>query len=196
MSQTARRVTRAALALCIVAWLAHSVGFEQIVDQFKRASLPLLLAATVLLALDGVAKARNWQQLLLASVEGCALRLRRVMGWHYAGGFVGAIVPSSASTDACRVWMAMSSLGGHGAPCAASILTVNCLGWFSGSVVGLVGIGLLAYEGSLPRMLQPAVLVFLFTIVALPVFYSLLAAKRRLGRSPDRANRPSLCQGS
>ena len=195
MSQTTRRVIRAVLALCILAWLAHRVGFDLIADQFKRASLPLLLAATALLALDGVAKARNWQQLLIASVEGCALGLRRVLCWHFAGGFVGAIVPSSASTDACRVWMAIRGLGGQGAPCAASILTVNCLGWFSGSAIGLLGTVLLAHDHNLPRPLQPAVLVFVLTLVALPLLYGLLASKRewvtriieRIGRRSPRA---------
>jgi hypothetical protein len=172
-------MVRAALALCILAWLAHSVGLEGILQQLEHASLPLLLAATALLALDGVAKARNWQQLLIASVEGeRLLPLLRVMRWHFAGGFVGAIVPSSASTDACRVWMAVSGLQGQAAPCAASILTVNCLGWFSGSAIGLVGILLLASGQDLPRLLHPVALVFLFTLTALPIAYGLLAARR------------------
>ncbi len=188
---------RAALALCIVAWLAHSVGLERILQELEHASLPLLLAATALLALDGVAKARNWQQLLIASVDGeGSLPLLRVMRWHFAGGFVGAIVPSSASTDACRVWMAVSGLGGHTAPCAASIVTVNCLGWFSGSAIGLVGIALLAHEQELPRLLQPVVFVFLFTLTALPIAYGLLASRRewveriidRIGRRSKRAS--------
>src|SRR5262249_48592996 len=101
MTRIARRLLRAALALCILVWLAHSVGLEHILQELEHASLPLLLAATALLALDGVAKARNWQQLLIASVDDApALPLLRVMRWHFAGGFVGAVVPSSASTDA------------------------------------------------------------------------------------------------
>jgi uncharacterized protein (TIRG00374 family) len=187
---------RAALALCILAWLAHSVGFDRILQDLEHASLPMLLAATVLLALDGVAKARNWQQLLIASVEGeQSLPLLRVMRWHFAGGFVGAIVPSSASTDACRVWMAVSGLRGHAAPCAASILTVNCLGWFSGSLIGLVGVALLWSEQQLPRLLQPVAFVFVFTLTVLPIAYALLAARRawverlieRIGRRSERA---------
>ena len=187
---------RAALALCILAWLAHSVGLDRILQEFAHASVPLLLAATALLALDNIAKARNWQQLLIASVEGARdLPLIRVMRWHFAGGFVGAIVPSSASTDACRVWMAVSGLRGHTAPCAASILTVNCLGWFSGSAIGLVGIAVLAAQGELPRLLQPVALVFAFTLVVLPLAYGLLASRRqwveglieRVGRRSERA---------
>ncbi len=187
---------RAALALCILAWLAHSVGFDRILGELEHASVPMLLAATLLLALDGVAKARNWQQLLIASVEGeRSLPLLRVMRWHFAGGFVGAIVPSSASTDACRVWMAVSGLRGHAAPCAASILTVNCLGWFSGSALGLVGFAWLAKERALPPLLNPVAFVFLSTLTVLPIAYGLLASRRdwverlieRVGRRSIRA---------
>jgi len=187
---------RAALAVCILSWLVYSVGSDRILQELEHASLPLLLAATALLALDGVAKARNWQQLLIASVEGGqVLSLLRVMRWHFAGGFVGAIVPSSASTDACRVWMALSGLRGQAATCAASILTVNCLGWFSGSVIGLVGVALLAHQQTLPRLLEPVAFVFLFTLTVLPIAYGLLASRRqwvqrmieRVGRRSERA---------
>jgi uncharacterized protein (TIRG00374 family) len=196
MSQTVRRVLRAVLALCILAWLAHTVGLQRILQELEHASVPLLLAATVLLALDGAAKARNWQQLLIASIDDAhAMPLLRVMRWHFAGGFVGAIVPSSASTDACRVWMAVSGLKGHTAPCAASILTVNCLGWFTGSAIGLAGVALLAVQQDVPRLLQPVVFIFVFTLTVLPIAYALLASRRewvervieRVGRRSGRA---------
>jgi uncharacterized protein (TIRG00374 family) len=177
-SQTVRRALRAVLALCILVWLAHSAGFGLIMDQIAHASVPLLLAATVLLALDGVAKARNWQQLLIASVGRAGLPFHHVLTWHFAGGFVGAIVPSSAGTDACRVFLGMRGLGGHGAPCAASILTVNCLGWFTGSAIGLIGAAMLFYEGAMPRLLQPAIPLFALTLAFVPITYALLASKR------------------
>jgi uncharacterized protein (TIRG00374 family) len=178
ISQTARRVLRATLALCILVWLAYSVGFDRIEAELAHASVPLLLAATALLALDGVAKARNWQQLLVASIGYPELPLHRVLTWHFAGGFVGAVVPSSAGTDACRVFLGMRGLGGHAAPCAASILTVNCLGWFTGSAIGLIGAALLFAEGAMPRLLQPVVLLFAVTLAFLPIAYYLLAWKR------------------
>jgi uncharacterized protein (TIRG00374 family) len=102
-----------------------------------------------------------------------------VLRWHFAGGFLGAIVPSSAGTDACRVWMGIRGLGGHAAPCAASILTVNCLGWFTGSLIGLVGILLLAHAQALPRLLQLAVIIFVATLAALPIAYAVLASRRQ-----------------
>jgi uncharacterized protein (TIRG00374 family) len=194
-SQTVRRSLRAALALCILVWLAHSVGFGLILDQLAHARLPLLFAATLLLALDGVAKARNWQQLLVASVGSTDIPFHRVLTWHFAGGFVGAIVPSSAGTDACRVFMGIRGLGGHAAPCTASILTVNCLGWFTGSAIGLIGAGMLIYEGEMPRLLHPAIPLFALTLAFVPIAYGLLASKRewvaslieRVGRRSARA---------
>ena len=178
MSQSTRRVARAVLALCILAWLVHSAGFSEIIRQFQNASVPMLLAATALLALDGVAKARNWQHLLMASIRTARLGFFQVLRWHFAGGFVGAIVPSSAGTDACRVWLASRALRGHGAQCTASIVTVNCLGWFTGSLIGLVGMLMLAQQGLLPTLLKPAVLLFLMTLVGLPLVYALLSTKR------------------
>jgi uncharacterized protein (TIRG00374 family) len=178
MSQSTRRVARAVLALCILAWLVHSVGFNEIISQFQHASLPMLLAATALLALDGVAKARNWQHLLMASIHGARLSIGQVLRWHFAGGFVGAIVPSSAGTDACRVWLAARVLRGHASQCTASIVTVNCLGWFTGSLIGLVGMAMLAREGMLPTLLKPAALLFLMTLVGLPFTYALLVSQR------------------
>jgi uncharacterized protein (TIRG00374 family) len=188
-----RRAIRAALAFCILLWLVHSVGYGQIIDDLRHADLPLLIVATLLLALDGFAKARNWQQLLIASVGYTGLRLRQVLTWHFAGGFVGAIVPSSAGTDACRVWMALRGLGGHAAPCAASILTVNGLGWFTGSALGLVGAAMLWHEGKMPALLHAPALIFLFTLAVLPIAYGLLAARREwVVQLSERVGRRSL----
>jgi uncharacterized protein (TIRG00374 family) len=190
-----RRAIRGALALCILLWLAHSVGFGLIEDQLRHADVPMLLAATFLLAIDGFAKARNWQQLLIASIGHAGLRLHHVLTWHFAGGFVGAIVPSSAGTDACRVFMALRGLGGHAAPCAATILTVNGLGWFIGSAIGVVGAAMLLADGRMPPLLHIPILVFVATLAVLPIAYALLAARRewlvqwieRVGRRSVRA---------
>lgn len=189
-----RRTVRAALALCILLWLANSVGFDLIEDQLRHADVPLLLLATLLLAVDGLAKARNWQQLLIASVGAADLRFSQVLTWHFAGGFVGAVVPSSAGTDACRVWMALRGLGGHAAPCAATILTVNGLGWFTGSAIGLVGAAILLANDRMPTLMHIPVLVFVLTLAALPIAYGLMASRRewlvkgidRVGRRSDR----------
>jgi uncharacterized protein (TIRG00374 family) len=163
------------------------------VDQLRHANVPLLLGATFLLAMDGLAKARNWQQLLAASVGYSELRFHQVLTWHFAGGFVGAIVPSSAGTDACRVWMALRGLGGHAAPCAATILTVNGLGWFTGSAIGVIGAAMLLKSDRMPTLMHIPVLVFVITLAVLPIAYGLLAARREwLARWIERVGRRSV----
>ncbi|HEU4618807.1 MAG TPA: lysylphosphatidylglycerol synthase domain-containing protein, partial [Gammaproteobacteria bacterium] len=173
-----RRLARPLLALAIVACLAHRAGVSAIVHQFADARLGLLCIASLLLAVDGLAKARNWQQLLVATVGGQVIGYARVLAWHFGGGFLGAMVPSSAGTDACRVLMALRGLRGYTAQCAASILTVNALGWFMGSVLGILGLSILAYAGDLPPLLRPAMLVFLATVAGLPLGYRILASRR------------------
>lgn len=187
-SSVVRRLARALFALGIVAWLAHGVGTEAIAHRLARADLGLLCVATMLLAVDGLAKAWNWQHLLAATVGGPSVGYGRVVSWHFGGGFVGAVVPSSAGTDACRVFLALRGLGGHAASCAASILTVNALGWFTGSLLGILGMLILARHGELPRLLRPAVFVFLATVAGLPLAYRMLASRRStIGTAIDSA---------
>jgi hypothetical protein len=106
--------------------------------------------------------------------------ISRVLVWFFAGGFVGAVVPSSASTDACRCVLAARALRGHAAACAASIVTLNALGWFTGSILGVLGILHLHLSKQLPVLLGPVVLIFLFTLIVLPAVYALLAARREV----------------
>jgi uncharacterized protein (TIRG00374 family) len=178
LSQTAKRTLRALIALALVAWLAHNVGVDAIMKKLAGADIRLLLLATVLLALDGVAKVRNWQLLLAANVDDQAVPFKRVAIAFFAGGLIGAVVPSSASTDACRVVLATRALGGHTPACAASIFTLNALGWFTGSLIGLTGFGILAATGRLPVLLEPVALVFVVTLALLPIAYGLLASRR------------------
>jgi uncharacterized protein (TIRG00374 family) len=176
-SNGVQRLARALLAFAIVAWLAHRIGTGAIAHQLARLDVASLGMATLLLAVDGLAKAWNWRQLLSAIVDP-SVRYGHVLTWHFGGGFLGAVVPSSAGTDACRVLLALRGLGGHTASCAASILTVNALGWFTGSVLGLVGISVLAYTGELPRLLRPAILVFSATVAGLVLAYRMLASRK------------------
>jgi len=178
LSRNVKRTVRAVLALGIVTWLAYRIGVSTVLDHIARADIALLFAATLALAADGVLKAWNWQQLLDATVHDQSVRFLRVLRWHFAGGFLGAIVPSSASTDACRVYLGQKGLGGHALTCAASVVTVNGLGWFTGCALGIVGMGLLSLHSELPRLLGPAAVLFLFTLAVLPLLYALLAAKR------------------
>lgn len=166
------------MALGLLVWLAHRVGAKAILDVLETAELNLVFVATALLAIDALAKACNWQQLLQRSVDDRAVPISRVLVWFFAGGFIGAVVPSSASTDACRVVLAARGLPGHAAACAASVITLNALGWLAGCIVGLVGLAGLAATHALPTLLMPVALVFIATMLALPIAYGTLACKR------------------
>jgi uncharacterized protein (TIRG00374 family) len=169
---------RALVALALVVWLAQRVGLEAILQKMADADLRLVLLATLLLAVDQFTKARNWQLLLAANVDDQPVPFKRVAIAFFSGGLIGAIVPSSASTDACRVVLVSRALGGHTAACAASIFTLNALGWFTGSLIGLAGFGILAATGRLPVLLHSVVLVFLATLVLLPIAYGMLESRR------------------
>jgi MFS family permease len=180
LSQTARRLLRALVALLLVGWLAHRVGVHEIASEFEMARVGMILLATLLLAIDGIAKASNWQQLLQRNIGDRWVPISRVLVWFFAGGFIGAVVPSSASTDACRVVLAARTLRGHTAACAASIVTLNALGWFTGSIIGMIGLAYLHLTDRLPLLLGPVVLIFIFTLLALPIAYALLASRREV----------------
>jgi uncharacterized protein (TIRG00374 family) len=169
---------RLGVAVAIVAWLASRAGFDAIADQYARIDLPLLIAALALMFADSLAKVWNWRKLLESLVTDRNVSFLRVMSWYFAGGFLGAVLPSSASTDVIRAYLSQRSLGGHGAACAASVVTLNGVGWMAGCLLGLTGIGLLALGRSLPALLGPAALLFVAMAVVLPVGYHVLSAKR------------------
>jgi hypothetical protein len=169
---------RFGLAGAIVAWLVHRAGVEALARQFATVDIALLTAALALLFADSLAKAWNWRALIASLVTDRAVPFGKVMSWYFAGGFLGAVVPSSASTDMARAWLSQRALGGYGPACAASVLTLNGLGWLTGCVLGLVGIALLALGRDLPALLGPAALLFVFMAIVLPVSYRVLARTR------------------
>ncbi len=169
---------RLGAAAAIVCWLATHAGVDAIAHEYSRIDLPLLIAALAFMFADSLVKVWNWRKLIASLVTDRAVSFLRVMSWYFAGGFLGAVLPSSASTDVIRAWLSQRSLGGHGAACAASVLTLNGVGWMAGCLLGLTGIGLLALGSSLPALLGPAALLFVAMAVILPVGYRVLSAQR------------------
>ena len=172
------RWLRVAAAAGIVAWLVSHAGLDAIARQFSGIDIPLLAAAVALLFADSLAKAWNWRKLIASLVTDRHVPLAKVMSWYFAGGFLGAVVPSSASTDVLRAYLSQRALGGHGAACAASVLTLNGLGWFAGCLLGLAGIVLLEIGAELPALLGPAAFAFVLLAIVLPVGYHVLSTKR------------------
>jgi len=169
---------RLVAAMAIIVWLAARAGVDDILLRFSHVDVPLLCAALALMFADSLAKAWNWRKLIASIITDRRISFVRVMSWYFAGGFLGAVVPSSASTDVLRAYLSQQALGGHGAACAASVLTLNGVGWFAGCLLGLVGIGLLAVGRSLPALLGPAALAFILMAIILPVGYRVLSSNR------------------
>lgn len=172
------RILRLLAAMLIVVWLASRAGFEAVASYFSHLDVLLLCAALALAFAASLLKAWNWRKLIESAVTDREISFVRVMSWFFAGGFLGAVVPSSASTDVIRAYLSQRALGGHGPACAASVLTLNGVGWFAGSLLGLIGIGLLAIGRSLPVLLGPAALLFIVMVVVLPVGYHVLSLNR------------------
>jgi uncharacterized protein (TIRG00374 family) len=173
------RWLRIAAAGGIVIWLAARAGVEAIARNFTEINLVLLAAALALLFADSLAKAWNWRKLIASLVTDREVPFAKVMSWFFAGGFLGVVVPSSASTDVLRAYLSQRALGGHGPACAASVLTLNGIGWLAGCLLGLLGIALLALGRELPLLLGPAAFAFIVMAVLLPVGYVVLAQNRR-----------------
>lgn len=175
---TVFRWLRVTAAAAIVAWLASRAGLAEIARQFSGIDLGLLAAAVALLLADSLAKAWNWRKLIASLVTDREVPLAKVMSWYFAGGFLGAVVPSSASTDVLRAFLSQRALGGHGPACAASVLTLNGIGWLAGCLLGIVGIVVLEIGRELPALLGPAAFAFVVMAVVLPVGYRVLSANR------------------
>ena len=169
---------RLGAAVAIVSWLARHAGVESLAQHYARTDWLLLAAALALMLGDSLAKAWNWRKLIASLVTDRDVAFVRVMSWYFAGGFLGAVLPSSASTDVLRAYLSQRALGGHGAACAASVLTLNGVGWMAGSLLGLTGIGLLALGRSLPTLLGPAALLFVAMAVILPAGYRVVSIQR------------------
>lgn len=174
------RWLRVAAAGGIVAWFAARAGIAAIAQHFAEIDIVLLSAALALLFADSLAKAWNWRTLIASLVTDREVPFTKVMSWYFAGGFLGAVVPSSASTDVLRAYLSQRALGGHGPACAASVVTLNGLGWLAGCLLGLIGIALLELGRELPALLGPAALLFTLMVIVLPVGYRVLAQNRRL----------------
>jgi hypothetical protein len=170
---------RLVAAILIVVWLADRAGFDAIAAKLLGVDARLLCVAIALLLADNLAKVWNWRKLIASLVTDREVSFVRVLSWYFAGGFLGAVVPSSASTDVLRVVLSQRALGGHGSACAASVLTMNGLGWFTGCLLGMIGVALLALGRGLPDLLGPAALLFILMAVVLPVGYRVLSVKRR-----------------
>jgi len=173
-------VLRVALAAAIVWWLVRRAGWEAIVATLGNADPGFFAAAAVAISLESVAKSRNWGRLL--DGLGTSSAGRRAELWHVymVASLVGAVLPSTASTDAMRGILAQRLFGGRPTAHAAAIIINNLLVWIAACSLGLVCMGVLFAEGQLPDYAYLAAPLFLGVVVAGVGLHIALKYYRRL----------------
>jgi uncharacterized membrane protein YbhN (UPF0104 family) len=177
-ARVAFALLRVLLAVGIVAWVVHSVGVEQVLGQLRQVRVSHLLLIMGWFMVEGLLKVLNWRQMLGAMIGNPRLGYWRLLNANLTGAFLGAIIPSSAGTDAIRAVYSRAYFGGHLAAHAASVVTLNAFNWFAGSVLGLA-IGIVLFtRGMLPLALGFVLLILAGVVVAAPSVYLLLKLRR------------------
>jgi uncharacterized membrane protein YbhN (UPF0104 family) len=139
-----RRGLQCAIAATVLVAVLWHAGWQSTVRQLAGLETSLLVVTAALCLADGLIRVWNWQKLLVALSLRVPRMYRRLLSCHYAGTFVGCTVPSTAGTDVVRAALATNALGGHLAFHTAPLLTLNVLNLCGGSVLGLLGLALLA----------------------------------------------------
>ena len=157
---------RVALAAAIVWLLIRTAGWEEVVATLGDADPWFLVAAAIALCCESAAKSRNWGRLL--DNLGTSSAGRRAELWHVymVASLVGAVLPSTVSTDAMRGILAQRLFGGRPTAHAAAIIINNLLVWIAACSLGLVCIGVLFAEGQLPDYAYLAAPLLLGVVVA------------------------------
>ena len=157
---------RVALAAAIVWLLIRTAGWEEVVATLGDADPWFLVAAAIALCCESAAKSRNWGRLL--DNLGSSSAGRRAELWHVymVASLVGAVLPSTMSTDAMRGILAQRLFGGRPTAHAAAIIINNLLVWIAACSLGLVCIGVLFAEGQLPDYAYLAAPLLLGVVVA------------------------------
>jgi glycosyltransferase 2 family protein len=174
------RLVRIGLAALLLIWIVTRAGLDSILESVSHINFLILGGALALMLAESLLKASNWQTLIVGAVRHQHVQFRKVLGWYFAGGFLGALIPSSASTDVFRAYLSQRGLGGHGPACAASVFTLNGVGWFAGCLLGLAGFAILAISDAAPQMLYPAAVMFLTMGIILPSAYRMLSKQQGL----------------
>jgi len=186
---------RLLVTMAILAVVFRSVNLGHVVSHLLGIELLTIGLLLFFFLLENLAKVFNWRQLLKSMLD-TPVRFVRVLCANLAGGFLGTVVPSSAGTDAVRVFYSRRLLGGHVGSHAASIVALNLLNWSSGAVMGLAVLTWLTLRGGY-GLSGPILSLFVLlsgVALAFPGMYMLLRYRRHwlvwgLRRIPKRGHR-------
>ncbi len=140
------------LTLALLAWLVYQVDVRAALDLWLNVSPGWLAFSIAIMATARVGRCTSWAQILKLSGFARPGLYSRLIRLYFAGGFVGAVFPSSATADAMRVLLAQRLLRASLGELTASAFLLNALTCLAACTVGLIGIGLLLMEADLGHL--------------------------------------------
>jgi uncharacterized protein (TIRG00374 family) len=169
---------RTVTALLIVIWLVYHAGVQSIVDGVANVHPGLFAAAFLTMVMYNLLKAWNWRQLLgVLRVEPRRAYRRTLYCW-FAGSFLGAVVPSTASTDALRALLAHTTFGNHLASHAASVVVLNAISLVAACALGFIAAAIMLMQSQLRGFFALAMLVLAIVIAVILAGYLILQYRR------------------
>lgn len=173
------KLLRIVAALALLGWLVSRIGHTDLLERLRHAQLELMLLAFAVIVVDGLLRAWNWRQLLMAMRVAPQVPYGSLLSSFWSAAFLGQVVPSTAGTDALRTVFASRSVGGPLSSHAAAIVMLNGISLFAGCLAGLVCVPLLglALHGS-SGIRPPVALLFAAAVVGALALYMVLKYQR------------------
>jgi len=173
------KLLRILAALALLGWLINRVGHTDLLERIRDARVELLLLALVIIVLDGLLRALNWRQLIVAMRLAPQVPYGKLLACFWSSSFLGQVIPSTAGTDALRVLSASRAIGGSMGAHAAAIVLLNAISLIAGCLIGLVCLPFLGLAQGGASGLRPAVAVLFGTAVLGAISVYLLVKYQR-----------------
>ena len=164
-----RRFIRISISLAIFLLVLRAVGAREVIKSFANIEVFFLVGALALVVLDALLRAGNWAQLLNRFVP---FTIKQACSVYLAGGFYGALIPSTVGTDAARAMTVSRRAGLDIRVATGTLVTLNLVGLGSVGALGMIAAIILIRQDpstflnlglSLSAMLVLVVCVLLFT---------------------------------
>ncbi len=101
-------VAKLLITVGLLTWLVSKIDLALVLAQMRRGDVGLLLAGTIVLALQPVLGALRWRFILVRL--DLHMPFRHIVWWTYAGTFFNQVLPVSGG-DGVRIWMAARAGG-------------------------------------------------------------------------------------
>ena len=170
-------VVRVCLAGVVVWWVLDKADIRDVLRQAAHVHPQYLVLVMLALLVENLIKVFNWRQ-MLSVMLGRTVGFTNLLRANLAGCFLGLVVPSSAGTDAFRTLYSRAMFGGHVVVHAASMVALNLLNWFAGSLLGLAMLLALRQQDRFVIALDVVALIFAGVVIAVPGVYLLLRTRR------------------